>query len=415
MAYSRIALQDLNDLLKPTPACIPNTDSENSSIVPIQGSVTRPIYQDASLGVARVPLKDCLSCSGCLTNTDSAWTISNSTFSLEEETQWMNWLANNDSGVVSLTPQSIASIALAWGLDYTTTAQKIATLLKRQGVHYVTDIREGRWFTWMQLWETLQQRYRDHNQLPLIISTCPVWLSLLQRKKREWLTNSFQGYDPLWMTGYLWRQLKQARHWTVVSCEQVKLQMIVEMKKAGETSFVDGIWTTQQLMHYISQWLNNAKLDSIECSALDELFNLEKDYCQGTSNGYFWMMVERWIDELGSQLEHVEWQDKKQNNNYQQVWMTWRDKTTDERHRVTMIMAYGYPNLQKLIRMKDNDELIFIEAMACTFGCVNGNGQLQQPQTPKERQEMMQWMEQSMSSRLSSSQWKQLCNRKHFE
>ncbi|EME27956.1 ferredoxin hydrogenase [Galdieria sulphuraria] len=399
----KAVLSDLNDLERPI-HCKPTTNDYSSSSSPPTGSVASPLYatsnnnnNHSSPVVARVPLQDCLSCTGCLT-------LAEEQLSIQSRYQVIqlcdSWLEQGQQVVFSLQPQTIAAIAVhLGGLDYTQVAQKIAYACKQKGVGWVTDQKEARYLSLLETWEELIQRYeKEKNRLPLIISACPAWVSFMKRKRPEWMDCLSQVYSPALMTGYLWKKRKpNIKHVAIMSCYEMAVQTQTQAVEYPNGILVDALWTTEQLMQWLD-WNHGDDIDSIPSTPLDTTWiSLERDLCKGTSHGYFWMAVERWIDkvtiEQNGQPPQVEWMTKpEQRDHQQQVYIQWKSSQDGTMKRVGMILAYGYQSLQRWVKRGLDSDIILLEAMACPHGCVNGSGQLltHQTKTPKEQRQYLQ-------------------------
>ncbi|GJQ10956.1 hypothetical protein GpartN1_g2747.t1 [Galdieria partita] len=403
----KAVISDLNDLERPI-HCKPNNTFIPSNDSP-SGSVASPLYatfinndpQHPSPAVARIPLQDCLSCTGCLTLAEEQL----STQSRHQVVQLCNgWLEQGQPVLFSLQPQTIASIAVqCGGLDYTRVAQKIAFACKQKGVAWVTDQKEARYLSLLETWEELLQRYNEkekENRLPLIISACPAWVSFMKRKRPEWMDCLSQVYSPALMAGYIWKKRNPyIKHVAVMSCYEMAVQTQTQAVEYPNGILVDALWTTQQLM----EWLNWNQKDGIDCVSSTPLdvtipsgISLEQDLCKGTSHGYFWMAVERWMEkatiEQNGQQPQVEWRTKPEQEDNQQVYIRWKSIQDGKMRRVGMILAYGYQSLQRWVRRGLDSDVVLLEAMACPHGCVNGSGQLltNQAKTPKEQRQYLQ-------------------------
>jgi NADP-reducing hydrogenase subunit HndD len=411
----KAVISDLNDLEKPI-HCQPTSS--------VGGSVAKPLYAAASNHttsknlydqvdhqqppssslVARIPLQDCLSCTGCLTLAEEQLSLASRKHVVE---LCDSWLSQGQQILFSLQPQSIADIAVHFGIDYRVAAEKIAFVCKHsKGVAWVTDQKEARYFSLSQTWEELVQRYEAQSRLPLIISACPAWVSFMKRKRPEWVQLLSQVYSPALMAGYLWksRNANVQKHVAVMSCYEMAVQTQTQAMEYGENkTLVDALWTTQQLVQWLGWNENKDEIASIPQSSLDYItdIDLEKDCCKGTSHGYFWMAVERWMYKLTSQQQRssppIEWDNQSQQ---QQVWIDWNEDGKSK--RVGMILAYGFASLQRWMKRGFDSDVVLVEAMACPHGCVNGSGQLAtQRKTPKEQREYIQSLVNKMNTNVA--------------
>ncbi|XP_042502964.1 protein NAR1-like [Macadamia integrifolia] len=176
-----LRIGDLNDYIAPSQACIVSlkglkantatkvdkTENQEKVALPIKSSQTEPV---------KISLKDCLACSGCIT---SAETVMLEKQSLEE------FLSNLDSGnavIVSLSPQSRASLAVHFGISPSQVFRKLTTFFKSLGVKAIFDTSCSRDLSLVEACNEFVTRFRQHHSsdvqgrntsLPMLSSACP--------------------------------------------------------------------------------------------------------------------------------------------------------------------------------------------------------------------------------------------------
>ncbi|KAA8519196.1 hypothetical protein F0562_013452 [Nyssa sinensis] len=132
-----LRIGDLNDYIAPSQGCVVSlkglkattTKHDKSEKLEKVGSVAEPLQTEP----VKISLKDCLACSGCIT---SAETVMLEKQSLDE------FLSNINKGkavIVSLSPQSRASLAVHFGLSPLQVFRKLTTFLKSLGVKAIFD------------------------------------------------------------------------------------------------------------------------------------------------------------------------------------------------------------------------------------------------------------------------------------
>lgn len=85
-------------------------------------------------------------------------------------------LATCSVGVVTVSPQSVCSIAAKRGIEAQKTARLIARHFKRLGVRYVLDSSFGRYLTLALSYDEFVER---RHEAPILTSACPgfgTWL-----------------------------------------------------------------------------------------------------------------------------------------------------------------------------------------------------------------------------------------------
>ncbi|KAL6197823.1 hypothetical protein ACLB2K_027616 [Fragaria x ananassa] len=175
-----LRIGDLNDYIAPSQACIvslksTSTKPSDKSQVSTSGKLlqTEPV---------KISLKDCLACSGCIT---SAETIMLEKQSLDE------FLLNIDKGkavIVSLSPQSRASLAVHFGISQLQVFRKLTTLFKSLGVKAIFDTSCSRDLTLIESCNEFITRYKQSTDdesrkslLPMISSACPGWICYAEK------------------------------------------------------------------------------------------------------------------------------------------------------------------------------------------------------------------------------------------
>lgn len=195
-----LRITDVNDFLAPSAACIlpleggaqPSAKG-TTAVVKVgeepAGSVLTPIVpmQAPVSGStkARVTVSDCLACSGCVT---SAETVLLSTASRD---QYRNFVTQDGAtksktfSIIALSQQSVASIAVHFGLQMTETVRKLATFFrKRHGIDVVIDLSLPRQLSLIEAANEFIQRYKAGKKLT-ITSACPGWVTYAEKTQKD--------------------------------------------------------------------------------------------------------------------------------------------------------------------------------------------------------------------------------------
>lgn len=148
----------------------------------------------------KVSLQDCLACSGCVTSAETVLLQHQSTGELLQRLADPGWTV-----VVSLSPQSAASLAALHGLPAADCAARLATFLRQLGVRAVFDIAAARQLALAEAAAEFVQRYRQRGAaaavagpgggdsmdvdgaapgggpLPMLASACPGWVCYAEK------------------------------------------------------------------------------------------------------------------------------------------------------------------------------------------------------------------------------------------
>ncbi|TNN66143.1 Cytosolic Fe-S cluster assembly factor narfl [Liparis tanakae] len=184
-----LQLTDLDDFITPSQECVKPVKVEKKqgkSVARIQieddGSYVQ-VNQDGGkqkLEKAKITLDDCLACSGCITSAESVL------ITQQSHEELLKVLRNNklDASateqkvvVVSVSPQSRASLAERFGLSSSEAGRRLTSFFKGLGVHHVFDTSFSRTFSLLEsqreFVERFQRKEQDSKSLPMLTSACP--------------------------------------------------------------------------------------------------------------------------------------------------------------------------------------------------------------------------------------------------
>jgi iron only hydrogenase large subunit-like protein len=172
------------------------------------------------LETAKITLNDCLACSGCITSAESVLITQQSkeefysnlaavkqkkdsqgtfhnllylSFLMHARSSLCSlWLcrcicaSSSTTGeetvvVMSISPQTRASLAVHYGLNATQTLRRLITLFKSLGADYVFDTSFSREFTLLESMGEFIARYKSGGALPVLASACPGWICYAEK------------------------------------------------------------------------------------------------------------------------------------------------------------------------------------------------------------------------------------------
>jgi iron only hydrogenase large subunit-like protein len=106
--------------------------------------------------------------------------------------------------VISISPQTRASLAVHYGLNAAQTLRRLITLFKSLGADYVFDTSFSREFTLLESMGEFIARHKSGGALPVLASACPGWICYAEKthgigshllrwrththREREWTT-----------------------------------------------------------------------------------------------------------------------------------------------------------------------------------------------------------------------------------
>ncbi|NXN41745.1 NARFL factor, partial [Rhinoptilus africanus] len=394
-----LQLTDLDDYIGPSQECIKPVKVEKKPgkaaakiRIEADGSYFQ-INQDGGaqkLEKAKITLNDCLACSGCITSAESVLITQQSH---EELCKMLNFNKVGDKPeqklvVVSVSPQSRASLAARCKMGVLETAKKLTAFLK--SVHYVFDTTFSRNFSLLESQQEFVKRFRkqseDKKALPMLASACPGWICYAEKTHGSFIipyistTKSPQQVMGSLIKGHFAEQQHltpdQIYHVTVMPCYDKKLEASRPdfFNQEYQTRDVDCVITTGEVLKLLEQ--EGVSLSDVDPAPLDAIGAAEEElsgHSGGGSGGYLEHIYKYAAKELfGIQVDTIQYKPLK-NKDFQEV--------TLEKDGVVLLqfaLAYGFRNIQNLVQKlkRGKSPYHYVEVMACPSGCLNGGGQI---------------------------------------
>ncbi|MFH4983749.1 hypothetical protein AB6A40_010458 [Gnathostoma spinigerum] len=333
-----------------------------------------------------VSLNDCLACSGCITSAE--------TVLIQEQSSevFLSSVGKYTLSVVTIAPQSIASIAAKRRIDSCEAASLLFSFFDSLGVTYVIDAGFARYLT---LSLSFEEFLESALPKPIFTSSCPGFVCYAEKTQGKLLTphisrvRSPQAIMGSLVKDYLSRSLdispEKIYHVSVMPCYDKKLEASrSDFSKSGIRQ-VDCVLSTAEV---------NAMLDGYEKHGnskangpFDWLHSLSRGLVIGsghgsTSGGYAEYIVGRFQERLSGKIS-VSRSKTVKNLEIIEVF-------EDDCLRLTAVKCYGFRNIQNLVQKMRRGKCAFdyVEIMACPSGCVNGGGQVR-GETRQVRDELL--------------------------
>ncbi|XP_073125320.1 protein NAR1 [Henckelia pumila] len=406
-----LRIGDLNDYIAPSQGCVIKTEGVGKPRSAPKAVQTDPV---------KISLKDCLACSGCIT---SAETVMLEKQSLDE------FLSNLDKGkavIVSLSPQSRASLAVHFGLSSYQVFGKLTTLFKSLGVKAIFDTSCIRDLTLIESCNEFIARYNKCSStdeektksllLPMISSACPGWICYAEKTLGSYIlpyissVKSPQQAIGTAVKNHICQKLRlrpeEIYHVTVMPCYDKKLEaarddFAFQLDSDGETiTEVDSVLTTGEVLDLIK--LSSINFTNLEESPVDKLLSNVDEHghlygVHGSSGGYA-DTVFRYAAKLlfGKEIEGPLEYKTIRNADFREVTLEVQGKVV-----LRFALCYGFRNLRNIVmKIKSGKcEYHFLEIMACPSGCLNGGGQIK-PIAGQSGKDLIQLLETSYSERV---------------
>lgn len=225
-----LRLTDLNDFIGPSQECIkpvPIKKSKKRGVIRIDDEGI-PTQNSAPLQKQTISLTDCLACSGCVTSAETVLIESQSVSTLER----VRKTTHSDSVfVVTLSPQSIASIAGKTGLDFVSCTNKLVSAIRLDGFRHIFSSVEG-----SEIAHKLgsQELLTGIIPKPILASACPGWICYAEKTQgAQLLTHVSKVRSPQSVMGALVKECVSRRegmefgkvyHVSVMPCYDKKLE-----------------------------------------------------------------------------------------------------------------------------------------------------------------------------------------------
>uniref|UniRef100_A0AAV1UJQ3 Iron hydrogenase small subunit domain-containing protein n=1 Tax=Peronospora matthiolae TaxID=2874970 RepID=A0AAV1UJQ3_9STRA len=450
-----VFLGDLNDYIQPSQACVnplftsdegldqndggsstPGVakitletellDEDFARPVPIQPNIIRSTKQEK----ATISLDDCLACSGCVT---SAETVLISQQSFQE---MLDVLASNTFKhvVVTLSPQSRASLAVHFDLPVITVHRKLVTLFHSLGVDLVIDSTASGDFALLESRAEFLHRYRNQQKtiwarppssvavsadkteflepstalnplqdplraLPMLASSCPGWICYAEKSQPNAIPFIDTTKSPQQIAGSIIKRFVSGEHGAaphevyhvaVMPCFDKKLEASRKDFQDAEnaTKEVDCVLATTEIIGLIEKL--DADFAALELAKLTP----EEIMLSGISDDGSSVLGSSLNASSGGQLEHIFRFAAKElfgvdvngpleyvvgrNPDFREVSLAVEGKEV-----LKFAISYGFRNIQSIMTKirRNKCPYNYVEIMACPSGCLNGGGQIKPKST----------------------------------
>ncbi|PIM99884.1 Nuclear architecture related protein [Handroanthus impetiginosus] len=405
-----LRIGDLNDYIAPSQGCVIKTENVGKARTAPKEVQTEPV---------KISLKDCLACSGCVT---SAETVMLEKQSLDE------FLLNLNKGkavIVSLSPQSRASLAVHFGLTPIQVFGKLTTLFKSLGVRSVFDTSSSRDLTLIESCNEFIERYKQSistddekskSTLPMISSSCPGWICYAEKTLGSYILPYISSVKSPQQTigaaikNHLCQKLslrpEDVYHVTVMPCYDKKLEavrddFVFQVNSDGERfAEVDSVLTTGDVLDLIQS--RSVDFTALEESPVDTLLSNvdEKGHLYGVagSSGGYADTTFRYAAKVlfGKEIEGPLEFKTLRNVDFREVILEANGKVV-----LRFALCYGFRNLRNIVtKIKSGKcEYHFLEIMACPSGCLNGGGQIK-PKPGQSAKDLIQLLETAYSENM---------------
>lgn len=416
-----LRIGDLNDYIAPSQACIislkgiklksTRQDNLQEEVVPAAKSLnTDPV---------KISLKDCLACSGCITSAETVMLEKQST------DEFLSAIRRGSAIIVSISPQSRASLAAHFGLTSLQVFRKLTTFFKSLGVKAVFDTSCSRDLSLVEVCNEFVTRYKQSQwnevglhstTFPLLASACPGWICYAEKTLGSYILPYISSVKSPQQTigSIIKRHMSQkiglspheVHHVTIMPCYDKKLEAVRDdflfdvdyddgrHKNSGvKITEVDSVLTSGEVLQLLQS--QSVDLHALEDSPLDRLLtNVTEDGhlygVNGSSGGYAETIFRHAAKVIfDKELEGPLQFKTLKNSDFREVSLEVEGKVV-----LKFALCYGFRNLQNVVRKikVGKCDYHFLEVMACPSGCLNGGGQIK-PKQGQSGKDLIQHLE----------------------
>ena len=387
-----LKLTDLNDFITPSQECIKPIQAPNQ-----RGGVKRRTVGTAETAspqaAAKISLNDCLACSGCVTSAESVLIGSQSFAEFMKSVEINQSLPETEKKifVLTLSPQSVASVAAACQLSVKEATLKLSGMLRSFGVSYVFDSSFARSISLIETANEFISRFKSGDtRLPFLTSSCPGWICYAEKTHGDYILPLISTVkSPQQVAGSLVKSHLADKlgvppgrvyHLSLMPCYDKKLEASRRQfySDAYRTRDVDLVLTSVEVGLLLEE--RATRLDSYASVGLNSLLDIQSEPVSELSGhrgdgagGYLEHSLIRSAKELfGLDISEIRYTSLKNKD---------MGEVSVEKDGVSVLKfayAYGFRNIQNVVQKVKRDKCPyhFIEVMACPSACLNGGGQM---------------------------------------
>ena len=303
----------------------------------------------------------------------------------EKETINDVWVKLKDPYAVVLV-QTAPAVRVALGEEFgmpigTNVTGKMITALKRLGFNKVFDTNTGADFTIMEEANEFVERFKKHDELPMLTSCCPGWIKYIEMNYPEMLPHLSSCKSPHQMFGAVLKTYYAQKEGidpekiytvSVMPCIAKKFESKRPEMKENGLEDVDNVITTRELARMIKQ--ANIDFEKLEDSKFDDPMGEATGAAAifGVTGGVMEAALRTAEDILtGEDLPKIDFEQVRGSEGIKRATVTIAGKP------ISVVAASGLSNAKKILEEiktgKANYQ--FVEIMACPGGCIMGGGQ----------------------------------------
>ncbi len=339
---------------------------------------------DTHIGCAfDTPLSEspCIGCGQCIVACPTG------ALTEKDDTQKV-WDAIGDSTkhvAICAAPSVRATLGECFGMEPGTDVEgKMVSAIKRLGFDGVYNMNFTADLTIMEEAHEFLERFTKGGKLPLITSCSPGWVKFCEHYFPEFTDNLSSCKSPQQMFGAVYKTFYAQKHGidpkdiffvSVIPCTAKKFEVTRDDQSAAGVPDVDVAITTRELAKMIEE--AGIEFTSLPDEDFDSPFEIGSGAGAifGATGGVMEAALRTAAATLGVKLDKLELVDVRGTEGIKKASYKLGE------HTVNVAVVSGTANAKAMLnKIKNGEEDIqFMEVMACPGGCVNGGGQPVQP------------------------------------
>ncbi len=290
------------------------------------------------------------------------------------------WKAISDPAVktsVQVAPAVRVALGRELGVkDGDDVMGKIVAALHRMGFDEIYDTSLGADLTVLEESAEFMERLESGEKMPLITSCCPGWIQYCEKKHPELLPNISTCRSPMQMMASVLKDQAKEKgektfHVAVMPCTAKKFEAARDEFKMDGAPNVDAVITTQELVSMIKE--AGIMFDTLEPEAVDMPFGTISGagVIFGVTGGVTEAVLRHVVaNKSRAEILTVANCGQRGLDGIKEFKLMYGERA------LHIVVVSGLANVEAVIqRVKDGEQIDFIEVMACPGGCINGGGQ----------------------------------------
>ena len=290
--------------------------------------------------------------------------------------------------------------------------RKLCFYLKQYlNADYIFDTTFSREFSLYESQVEFATRFKANNKIPIITSACPGWICYAEKTHGSYILPYISTVkSPQQVMGSLIKDYMSSKlkiepntiyHVCIMPCFDKKLESTRKdfFNELYQTKDVDCVLSTNEIEQLLDQekiYLNDLEDDCLDLPIVTENNLMKQDqmysHYGGGSGGYgvnVLLYAAKHLFNYDLRPEDIVFKQLR-NSDFKEFNLEINGEI-----KLKFALAYGFRNIQNIVQKikKNTCQYHYVELMACPSGCLNGGGQIRDPQTNSLTKELFSKVE----------------------